>query len=422
MAAFTFLHCADLHLDAPFGGLAGTAPSAIRQALRQATFRAFDQVVSLAVTEQAAFVVIAGDVYDSAHHSLYAQIRFTEALTRAVADGVEVFVAHGNHDPLSAWEAKLRLPEGVHRFGGDAVECHTVRRRGTELARIYGISFPVREVRENLAARFPRREPGPFTVGVLHANVGGNPAHDNYAPCTLADLEACGADYFALGHVHAPLILRPEAPCVVYAGTTQGRSIREPGPRGCFVVRVEDSGQVRPQFVPTDAVRWFLETVEIQDATTLDDLLEELQARREELRRQAEGRGVIWRLTVTGRGELHDRLTRLDPDRELAEPLREGEGERPDFVWLESVTLDTRPALDLEQRRQVPDFLGEVLRVAERWRGEAMPRELREVLRSRKEFTHLAALVHDWTPEDWRAVLSAAEYQAVDLLLREEEL
>lgn len=422
MAAFTFVHCADLHLDAPFEGLTRAAPPLIRQALRQATFRAFEQVISLALAERAAFLMIAGDVYDSAHHSLYAQIRFQEALIRAVAAGVEVFVAHGNHDPLSAWEAKLRLPEGVHRFGGDAVECRTVRRHGAELARICGISFPVREVRENLAALFPRREPGPFTVGVLHANVGGNPAHDNYAPCTLADLEACGVDYFALGHVHAPQILRQEAPCVVYAGTTQGRSIRETGPRGCYVVRVEDSGRIRPQFVPTDTLRWSLETVDIQDLTSLDELLEELQARREELRRQAEGRGVIWRLTLTGRGELHDRLTVLDPERELAEPLREGEGERPDFVWPESVTLDTRPALDLEQRRQLPDFLGEVLRVAERWRGPEMPEKLLEVLRSRKEFTHLAPLVHDWPPADWQAVLSAAEYLAVDLLLREEEL
>ncbi len=421
MAAFTFVHCADLHLDAPFECLAGTAPPLIREALRQATFQALERVVDLAAAEQAAFLVIAGDVYDSAHHSLYAQIRFKEALTRAAAAGIEVFVAHGNHDPLSAWEARLRLPEGVHRFGGEAVECRPVRRRGSELARVCGISFPVREVRENLAARFPRREPGPFTVGVLHANVGGNPAHDNYAPCTLADLEACGVDYFALGHVHAPLLLRQEAPWVVYSGTTQGRSIRETGPRGCFVVRVEDSGRTRPLFVPTDAVRWSLETVDIREVATLDDLLEEMQARREELRRQAEGRGVVWRLHLTGRGELHEPLSRLDPDRDLAEPMREGEGERPDFVWLESIALDTHGPLDLEPRRQLPDFLGEVLRVAERYRGEGMTRELVEVLRSRKEFSHLAALVHGWTSEDWRAVLTAAEYQAVDLLLREEE-
>ncbi|MCL6620798.1 MAG: DNA repair exonuclease [Syntrophobacterales bacterium] len=421
MAAFTFVHCADLHLDAPFEGLAGVAPPGVREALRQATFRAFDQVVSLAVAEQAAFLVIAGDVYDSAHHSLYAQIRFREAVKRAAAGGVEVFVAHGNHDPLSAWEARLRLPEGVHRFGGEAVECRVVGRGGAELARVCGISFPVREVRENLAARFPRREPGPFTVGVLHANVGGNPAHDNYAPCSLADLEACGVDYVALGHVHAPQVLRQEGPCVVYAGTTQGRNLRETGPRGCFVVQVEEGGRLRPRFVPTDVVRWSLEDLDIGGLASLDDLLEALQARREELRRQAEGRGVIWRLNLTGRGELHDRLSRLDPERELAEPLREGEGERPDFVWLESVALDTRPVLDLERRRQLPDFLGEVLRVGGSLRSPEFPRELLEVLRRRGEFRHLASLVHDWTPPDWQAVLAAAEYQAVDLLLREEE-
>lgn len=114
--------------------------------------------MELAVVEQAAFLVVAGDVYDSAHHSLYAQIRFREALMRAVAAGVEVFVAHGNHDPLSAWEARLRLPEGCIA-SGEAVEGYSVRRRGMELARVYGISYPVREVRENLAARFPAGSP-----------------------------------------------------------------------------------------------------------------------------------------------------------------------------------------------------------------------------------------------------------------------
>lgn len=419
--AFTFVHCADLHLDAPFEGLGGTVPPAVRECLRQATFRAWEQVVELAVVEQAAFLVVAGDVYDSAHHSLYAQIRFREALMRAVAAGVEVFVAHGNHDPLSAWEARLRLPEGVHRFGGEAVEGYSVRRRGMELARVYGISYPVREVRENLAARFPRREPGPLTVGVLHANVGGNPAHDNYAPCTLADLEAGGMDYFALGHVHAPLILRQERPWVVYAGTTQGRNLRETGPRGCFVVRVEETGRLQPQFVPTDTVRWSLEAVDIQELASLDELLEEVQARREEVRRQAGGRGVIWRLILTGRGELHERLAGLDPHRDLAEPLREGEAERPDFVWLESLLLDTRPALDLDKRRQLPDFLGELLRVAESLRGEDLLQRMPALLRERKEFRLLAAELRPWTAAEWEAVLTAAEYLALDRLLRAED-
>jgi len=419
MDGFTFVHCADLHLDAPFEGLAAVAPQ-VRECLREATFRAFERIVDLARETQAAFLVIAGDVYDSGHHSLYAQIRFQEAVKRAAESGVEVFVAHGNHDPLSAWEAKLSLPPQVHRFSGAEVECLPVRRQGAELARVYGISFPVREVRENLAARFPRKEGGSFAVGVLHANVGGNPAHDNYAPCSLANLTATGLDYFALGHIHAPQVLREEGPCVVYAGTPQGRHIREAGPRGCYVVQVGADGRPRPRFVPTDVVRWHQETRSIEGLAHLDELLEDLQAVRERLREEAEGRGVIWRLHLAGRGELHERLLRLDPERDLAEALRQGEGSRPDFVWLEGVFIATRPAVDLEERRRAPDFLGEVLRAARRLR-EADPAEILTLLRTRGGFHLLEDSLSRWSGADWEAAVGAAEAQAVDLLLRGEE-
>lgn len=418
---FTFVHCADLHLDSPFEGLQQAA-APVAEALRQATFRAFDNVVALALEEKAAFLVIAGDVYDSTHHSLYAQIRFREAVRRAAEAGVQVFVAHGNHDPLSAWEAKLTLPGGVHRFGGDAVERLTVRRSGAPLAHLYGISFPVREVRENLAARFPRQGEAPFAVGIFHGNVGGNPGHDNYAPCSLADLNACRLDYFALGHIHAPAILQEREPCVVYAGTTQGRSIRETGPRGCYVVQVGEDGLPRPRFAATDVVRWHQEHLGIDGLGSLDDLLDELHLRRERLRQEAQGRGVVWRLTLCGRGGLHERLARLDPERDLAEPLREEESPRTDFVWLEAVGVETRPSLDLARRRQIQDFLGEVLRVADQVRQEEDPTPwLQGVVKARPEHRHLLAELEHLGPPDWLAVLEAAEARAMDLLLGEDE-
>ncbi len=419
--AFTFVHCADLHLDSPFAGVQAAAPL-VAETLRQATFRAFDNVVTLALEEKAAFLVIAGDVYDSAHHSLYAQIRFRDAVARAVAGGIQVFVAHGNHDPLSAWEAKLTLPAGVHRFVGEAVERVSVRRRGATVAHLFGISFPVREVRDNLARRFPQQGEAPFSVGVFHGNVGGNPQHDNYAPCSLADLSACRLDYFALGHIHAPGILREREPCVVYAGTTQGRSVREAGPRGCYVVEVGAEGLPRPRFAATDVVRWHQEQMDIGDLNSLDDLLEELANRRETRRQEAQGRGVVWRLDIRGRGPLHERLSRLDPERDLGAALREGEAAREDFVWLEAVSITTRPTLDLAQRRQMQDFLGEVLRVAERVRGEGDPTAwLRKAAEERPGYRHLHRELERLKPSDWLSVLEEAEARAVDLLVGEAE-
>lgn len=79
---FSFIHCADLHLDSPFEGLHAVAPFLARL-LRDATFRAFDNIIDLALAQKVDFIIVAGDVYDAADRSLRAQTRFREALGRA---------------------------------------------------------------------------------------------------------------------------------------------------------------------------------------------------------------------------------------------------------------------------------------------------------------------------------------------------
>ena len=416
---FSFVHCSDLHLDSPFEGVHAVAPE-IAAVLRDATFKAFNNVIDLAVQQGADFLIVAGDVYDGADRSLRAQLRFRDALQRAVDAGMECFVAHGNHDPLSGWEAGVKMPDGVHRFGGEGVEGVIVRRGSEELAHIYGISYSVREVGENLVKRFHRESNTPFAIGVLHCNVGGDPNHDNYAPCTIDDLVNTGMDYWALGHIHAQKVLRESEPCIVYSGNTQGRTVREAGARGCYLVQVDAAGQVTPQFVPTDVVRWFAEEVDIAELETMDDLLERLESKREDIRARAEGRGAVLRLRLIGRGDLHGKLRRMG---DLALPLREGETERPDdFVWVESVQVATRPTIDIEKRRAIEDFVGDFLRVAEKLRTQQNASEtMRELLTNRPEHRVIAEQIEHLRETDLSPILDEAEALGLDQLLREEE-
>ena len=99
---FSFVHCADLHLDSPFEGIQAAAP-AIAAVLREATFTAFDRIIDLAIGEAVDFIIVAGDVHDGENRSLRAQLRFRDALRKAGDAGLRCFVAHGNHDPLSGW-------------------------------------------------------------------------------------------------------------------------------------------------------------------------------------------------------------------------------------------------------------------------------------------------------------------------------
>jgi DNA repair exonuclease SbcCD nuclease subunit len=230
-----------------------------------------------------------------------------------------------------------------------------------EIARVYGVGYRVRDVSANLAAKF-HREPGvPFALGLLHANVGGDPSAGNYAPCTIADLRAADMDYWALGHIHRHRIVSEARPTAVYCGNPQGRDPGETEPRGCYVVTVDDLGAIHPEFRPTDVVRWQLVDVPIDGLASEESLVERAALCVDEARSQAE-RSIVARVRLTGRGALHGALLRAGVLADVLALVRERLGEAVPFAWVESIHDETRMELDLDERRLADDFLGDVLR------------------------------------------------------------
>lgn len=367
MRPFRFIHSADWHLDAPFKGLAGLPPALLAR-LRDSGFRALDALTDLAIRERADFVLVSGDLYDAADRSLRAQRKVQQAAETLAAHGIRLLAVHGNHDPLQGYRARLALPDNVHIFGGDRVE--TVRvtgRDGEPIAAVSGISYVRPAVADNLAARFPAPDGDLFSIAMLHTNVDGDPAHDNYAPCTTGQLARAGYDYWALGHVHTRKVLA-EDPWIVYPGNLQGLSIRETGEKGAYLVEVDADGQARLTFHPLHAVRWEKLAVSIdgmQDEQALMDALERALLAAAE--REA-GVPVMARVVLAGRGPLHRRLQEGPLLPELKEALREAfaspGGRLADeaFVWLESVRVQTGLAWELDRLRQQDSFVGDLIR------------------------------------------------------------
>ncbi|WNG61158.1 DNA repair exonuclease [Archangium gephyra] len=357
---FKFVHAADLHLDTPFRGV--PADSGLTGTFQQATFRAFSRIVDVCLREHVAFLVLAGDLFDAKDRSVRARLALRRELDRLHMAGIQTFIVHGNHDPLSGDTGALGLPDSVKVFGADWEEVE-VRREGRVLCRVQGISYPEAEMRENLSARFRRTAPD-FTVGLLHANLGGVEGHANYAPCTVEDLAARGLDYWALGHVHtrAEYVLAGGA-VAVYPGNPQGRHVNEPGERGCVLVEVEE-GRTRRRFVPVDRVRWHRLEVGLTGLGSLDGLVaavtEQVDASCPD---ELEGHAV--RLTLTGRGPLHRELSRPEALGQLEAELREQLAQRHPPVLLESLRDASRPELDLETVRLAGGFSGTLLAEAE---------------------------------------------------------
>ena len=60
-----FIHASDFHLERPLQGV-GEVPDHLRDAFLEAPYHAAEQVFETAIAEQADFLVLAGDIIESA--------------------------------------------------------------------------------------------------------------------------------------------------------------------------------------------------------------------------------------------------------------------------------------------------------------------------------------------------------------------
>src|SRR5512140_3105836 len=363
---FTFVHAADLHLDSPFRALRADERSAAL--LREATFGAFARVVDLCLRERAAFLLLAGDLYDAKDRSVRARLALRRELGRLDAAGIRTFIVHGNHDPLAEDVRGIGLPASAHVFGPQWEEVK-VERDGRVLCRVQGVSYPHEKVTENLSRHFRRTGPE-LTIGLLHANAGADASHANYAPCTLEELGARGLDYWALGHVHT----RAEhalsnGGVAVYPGNSQGRHANETGERGCVAVTVHAGGLER-RFVATDRVRWHRLEVDVSGLADPGALADRVQERADEVCASGFDAHAV-RIVLQGRGPLHAELSSPEARAGAEEELAAALGARSPLVVLESLEVRTRPVLDLEALRSGGGLPAQLLDAAQK--AKALP-------------------------------------------------
>jgi exonuclease SbcD len=350
-----FVHAADLHIDSPLRGLNRYEGAPVER-LRGATRQALVRLVDLAIDEQVAFVLIAGDLYDRDWQDFHTGLFVREQMVRLGRHGIKVFIVQGNHDAQGVISRQVPWPDNVKVFSSKKAE--TVMLNDVQVA-IHGHSFPDREVPEDLVPGYPDPVPGCFNIGVLHTSLTGAEGHDTYAPTTLSTLRAKGYDYWALGHVHARQVLS-ELPRVVYPGNLQGRHARETGPKGCELVSVQ-GGLVEASFVPLDVVRWHQLDVDLSSALHLDHVPKLVSAAL-----QAAAGGALdalhaVRLTLVGETALHAQEAQ-QPGTLAAAVQAAAQDMTGAEVWIEKIRLNLRSPIDRQRLAQGADALGELVR------------------------------------------------------------
>lgn len=331
---FNFVHAADLHIDSPLVGLS-LKDSAVAARFAQAGRRAVEALVSEVIASEAAFLVIAGDIFDGDWRDVATGLFFVRAISELHRQGIPVFVVKGNHDADSVVSRDLPYPETVKQFGSSKAE--TIVLENYKVA-LHGRSFPTRLMTADFVSTYPMRREGWLNIGVLHTSLDGSRGHEGYAPCTVDDLKRFGYDYWALGHVHAAEIISRD-PWIVFPGNLQGRNPRETGAKGAVRVTVEDGriADVAPLIL--DQARWDHLSVDVSADATEAEIFDRARTALETAHSESNGRPLATRITLTGTTPLHNKL--IATQEELLDDLRAAGFQVASEFWVEQVKIKT---------------------------------------------------------------------------------
>lgn len=386
------LCAADLHL----GRQASRLPSDLGPARDKLTpAEAWHRLVDLAVEEDVAAVVLAGDVLDDENDFFEAYGDLRSGAQRLAQSGIALVAVAGNHD-TQVLPRLVGAVDGVTLLGaGGAWEAMTLT-RGSSGVNLVGWSWPDRWVTQTPLAGLDGvlASVGPHpTVGVLHCDL--DQPQSRYAPVASADLVHDRVDAWLLGHVHKPSFRHSDTGAWSgYLGSLFAADPGEEGRRGAWILEVAGSGlTVRP--VPLSPVMFDTVNVDVTDLRAAADVsalvVEAATAHRDEVPQPDDGGplAVGLRVVVTGRTRLA-REIRARPEREAPEDLRLALDGVTYFVH--DVRIEVRPDLDLGLLARRDDPVGLLARRLQVIEGPPTPQRTALLERAREEMREVQAI------------------------------
>lgn len=173
---------------------------------------------------------------------------------------------------------------------------------------------------------------------------------------------------------------------IVYPGNIQGRSIKETGAKGCYIVDVDEAGRSTLQFHELDFVRWQVRDLSIEGLSNEAEWIQKVEQVIEDIRAELPELMSVVRFRLIGRGDVHKVLAEKGAAEDLLSELQRREAiraERKDYkglVWTEGFAIESGLAIDRQRLLEEDSFLGEMLRIAEH--TEHSPEALEELLNS----------------------------------------
>ncbi|WP_226576700.1 metallophosphoesterase family protein [Halobacillus litoralis] len=407
-----FIHSADLHIDSLFK-TKGNLPEMLLEKLRASTFEAFERLIDLCIDQKVDFLLISGDLYNEEIRSLKAQVHLRRGFERLNEQDIQVYLSYGNHDYIKGSKYPIEFPENVHVFLTHDVAYFPYVREGETRAHVYGFSYEKREVRERKATEYRKTEGADLHIAMLHGSIETNTDHDVYAPFSLGELKSLGMDYWALGHIHKRQVLSEDPP-VVYPGNIQGRSRKELGGKGVYLVEEHKEGLLRT-FHPLHSFTYEHELIhsdQLKDVSEIEQVLEEAKRRASLLNTP-----VMLTVTLSSSEGFLREWWGSGIIQEWTDVLNEAEDlGSNEWIWIEEVKIEDRPSWSEGELVKSHHFSGEFLKHLNETKESVMNEWLAPLYAHRK----LSKYVDVLSEAERKEVIEEAKSLTVESLLGEE--
>ena len=230
-----FLHCSDIHLDAPYVGLIPEKSDERRMGLRTTFMRMMEYVRGGGID----FVLISGDLFDikyatnSTAELLIREFRNCPDTTFIIAPGK---CDHYENNPIYTSE---RLPDNCKIFSSEKL----TRLIFDDIKlTVYGWAFVKDSLRTNPLYEQEVDDVSRINIVCGYADLDGEIDSD-CCPIATTDLQKFGADYYALGSRHKGTdFMHLESSMYGYAGALESAGFDDPGIGGAKLVTVKFDG------------------------------------------------------------------------------------------------------------------------------------------------------------------------------------
>ena len=388
---------------------------------------AWRNFVQTALNRRVDIVALTGDIVDESNKFFEAYSVLHDGVQQLVDAGIQVLAVAGNHD----YDVLPRLADQLPGFrllgrGGKWEEWLYESPQGQQLS-FQGWSFPSQHVWGNPLEGYPGPV-GETTIGLLHCDCDA--PGSSYGPVSLTQLRDTGVTAWLLGHVHGPEILHDAHPLVVYPGSLQGLSPREPGMHAAVLVTIEPGPTVQLEHLPLAPLRWEHLQVALDDVDTEGSLQLALTSALEHChdtvyQQGGDTRLVACRLKLQGHTPLYPKLSDLMATaQEYLRPKYDGIA-----YLIEKVRIAARPQLDLEQIASSSDPAGLLARRILMLESDEQTDEYQKLLaegraamlhvQARNQFIPLQATPPD--DEQVREVLLEAGLRVLDALMTQKQ-